>query len=73
MLLRMGIINTLIIFTVIGSYFNRLKKYSSNISMEILLLILIFYTFTENEWIAPYGFCVSYLITICFSSLNYES
>lgn len=39
-----------------------------NIWLLILYIIFIFYTFTENEWIAPYGFCVSYLITICFSN-----
>lgn len=66
LLLRAGIIDTILVLSVLAGYFYKLAK-NNKISLEILLLIFLVYTFSENEWIAPYGFCVSYLLPICFS------
>lgn len=66
LLLRMGVINTIAILSLLASFFNKLKV-KSNVSLEILLIILMIFSFTENTFIAPYGFYVSYLLTICFS------
>lgn len=67
LLLRMGIINTIAILYLIGNFFNYLRRKHS-ISLEILLLIFVINAFTENTYVAPYGFYASYLIVICFSS-----
>lgn len=69
LLLRMGIINTIAILYLIGNFFNYLIR-KRNISLEILLLIFIINAFTENTYVAPYGFYASYLIVICFSSTS---
>lgn len=71
MLIRMGIINAILIIGVIGNKFLELMRYHKT-SLELLLLIFVFYTLPENEWIAPYAFYTSYLLVVCFSQMKFN-
>lgn len=66
LLIRMGIINTIAIIGLIVNFFNRLRI-ENDVSLEILLIIFMICAFTENAYIAPYGYSESYLLVICFS------
>lgn len=68
LLLRMGIINTITVLGILINYINKLRS-RKLVALEILLLIFMLLAFTENSYIAPYGFSQSYLLVICFSHI----
>ncbi|KRN58357.1 hypothetical protein [Limosilactobacillus secaliphilus] len=64
--LRMGVINMSIVLALLTGYINKLRS-ENIVGLEFLLLVFSLLTFTENTYIAPYGFFASYLLIICFS------
>lgn len=66
LLLRMGIINTIIVLGLLTSYINKLRL-KNLVVLEVLLMIFMLFAFTENSYLAPYGYFESYLLVISFS------
>lgn len=73
LLLRMGLINTVLIISTMICFARRLLK-EHDVALQILLITFQIFAFTENTYIVPYGFYASYLIVICFcySGNSYE-